>query len=284
MLISRFAALGGGSRLNNSLRFALSSFSSTSSFSITQTEFTPLSVSSNTVIGKNVHKISLSLPVPDAVLPMTTAGMLLVREIDRNDSTKEINRPYTPVSWKVGSVDLIVKNYPDGGNVSTSLIEKRVGETVEVMGCFSKIEVNENKWKRVGLVAGGSGLTPCLQVVTHLLSLPSDKTDITMVFANKSESELFWEREIDGLVESSKGRFRVKYLFDDVDGFVDKDAVVEYLPPPAETNIIMVCGPPPMYDSICGPKIFVEDSPPQQGEVGGLLSELGYTKEMVFKF
>jgi len=60
--------------------------------------------------------------------------------------------------------------------------------------------------------------------------------------------------------------------------------VVEYLPPPAETNIIMVCGPPPMYDSICGPKIFVPDSPPQQGEVGGLLSELGYAKEMVFKF
>ena len=57
------------------------------------------------------------------------------------------------------------------------------------------------------------------------------------------------------------------------------------LPPPAGAdNKIMVCGPPPMYKAICGPKKFEEGKPPKQGEVGGILKELGFTEEGVFKF
>ena len=57
--------------------------------------------------------------------------------------------------------------------------------------------------------------------------------------------------------------------------------VTAHLPPPAEGNIVMVCGPPPMYKAVCGPKGTKED-PKAQGELGGLLKEMGYTN--VFKF
>lgn len=42
----------------------------------------------------------------------------------------------------------------------------------------------------------------------------------------------------------------------------------------------MVCGPPGMMASVSGPK--APDY--SQGEVSGLLKELGYTKDNVYKF
>ena len=66
---------------------------------------------------------------------------------------------------------------------------------LRVKGCFTKIKVEANKWKRVGMVAGGSGLTPCLQVAEELLSLPDDKTKIDLIFCNKNEGDIFLNSE-----------------------------------------------------------------------------------------
>ena len=71
-------------------------------------------------------------------------------------------------------MELVVKDYPGVGNVSSHVCSRKVGDTLRVKGCFTKIKVEANKWKRVGMVAGGSGLTPCLQVAEELLSLPGD--------------------------------------------------------------------------------------------------------------
>ena len=40
-----------------------------------------------------------------------------------------------------------------------------------------------------------------------------------------------------------------------------------------------ICGPPPMMKSVCGPKDKKE-----QGEVGGVLSEMGYAPSEIYKF
>ena len=60
--------------------------------------------------------------------------------------------------------------------------------------------------------------------------------------------------------------------------------VTAHLPPPSEGNIVMVCGPPPMYKAICGPKKFEKGKPPKQGPIDGVLKALGYTEAMCFKF
>ena len=49
------------------------------------------------------------------------------------------------------------------------------------------------------------------------------------------------------------------------------------LPPPTDDVVIFVCGPPGMYDSLCGPR-----NEPQ--ELKGILAEMGYTAEQVVKF
>ena len=44
-----------------------------------------------------------------------------------------------------------------------------------------------------------------------------------------------------------------------------------FLPPPVPDVLIFVCGPPAMYESLCGPR----DDP----ELTGVLRDLGYSKD-----
>ena len=53
--------------------------------------------------------------------------------------------------------------------------------------------------------------------------------------------------------------------------------------PPSPKSMVYVCGPPPLYKAVCGPKGTKED-PKAQGELGGLLKEMGYAESGVFKF
>ena len=51
-------------------------------------------------------------------------------------------------------------------------------------------------------------------------------------------------------------------------------------PPPSSDSLILVCGPDPMLHAIAGPK----GKNWTQGPVGGLLKDIGYTEDMVYKF
>jgi len=261
---------------------------------ISKSKFTPLVVSKNEIVGVNVHKVTLNFPQSTDILGMTTAGMLMVEGVKR-DGSGSIARPYTPVSRNnmVGKLELVVKDYPEVGNVSTHICNAKVGESLSVKGCFTKIAVTPNKWKKVGMIAGGSGLTPCLQVAEELLSHADDKTDITLLFCNQNPEAIFLKDHIDALVAKSGGRFQVHYVVDKAPadwekkliGYVTKDMITEYLPAAdGAHNMIMVCGPPPMYQSLCGPKLFEEGKPPAQGALTGILKEMGFTSEAVFKF
>jgi len=267
----------------------------TNNVAISKSAFTDLTVSKNEVVGKNVHKVTLDFPKATDVLGMTTAGMLMV-EGDKRDGSGPVARPYTPVSRNdtAGKLELVVKDYPSIGNVSSFICAAKVGETLAVKGCFTKIEVEANKWKKVGMIAGGSGLTPCLQVAEELLSAPGDNTEISLIFCNQTPNDIFLKDHIDALVAKSGGRFKVYYCVDKalddaswtgLTGYVTSDMVQTYLPAPdGESNMIMVCGPPPMYKAICGPKKFEKGKPPAQGKVDGILKELGYGDDAVFKF
>ena len=283
--------VGAGVALSAALSATSAVASCEGTVALSKKEFTPLKVVGNEKIGKDVHKIKVAFPNPSDSLGMVCAGMLMV-EGKKRDGSDFLARPYTPVTRDdtKGYMELVVKDYAEG-NVSSHICATRPGEEIRVKGCFTKIKVEANKWGQVGMVAGGSGLTPCLQVVEELLSLENDATQITLIFCNKSEDDIFLKKELDALAEGSRGRFRVHYCVDaaasgwgGLTGFVSPEMVAKYLPPPAPTTKIMVCGPPPMYTSICGPKLFEAGKPPKQGPLSGILKDLGYDEGMVFKF
>jgi len=51
-------------------------------------------------------------------------------------------------------------------------------------------------------------------------------------------------------------------------GFITPELIAEKLPGPSEDCLIFVCGPPPMYDALCGPR--------GEAELSGALKDMGY--------
>lgn len=52
-------------------------------------------------------------------------------------------------------------------------------------------------YRHIGMVAGGSGITPMLQVIDEILSNKDDKTQVSLVFANQTESDIILKDRID---------------------------------------------------------------------------------------
>mmetsp|Transcript_83042 Transcript_83042/g.144180 ORF Transcript_83042/g.144180 Transcript_83042/m.144180 type:complete len:144 (-) Transcript_83042:36-467(-) len=143
------------------------------------------------------------------------------------------------------------------------------------------------------MVAGGSGITPMLQVLKEALKNPADETTFTLIFGNQTPADILLREELKTLEATSQGRLQVFFLVDknpsddqgiyDV-GYFNADLAKYTLPPASADTLVYVCGPPGMMKAVSGPKLFIKGKPPAQGEVGGVLKELGYSADMVYKF
>lgn len=114
-----------------------------------------------------------------------------------------------------------------------------------------KFEYKANEFENIAMVAGGSGVTPMLQVAQHVLANPADKTKLTLIFGNVTEQDIICRSELDKLVAAHPSRFTVKYILDKppagwtgLSGYITKDILKDILPEPSEKNRILVCGPP----------------------------------------
>lgn len=198
----------------------------------------------------------------------------------------KVIRPYTPLDGnEVGTATLLIKKYPDG-KLTPALHALKKGDTVSVKGPIQKLPITPNMKKSIGLIAGGTGLTPMLQVADAILQNPNDKTEISFIFANIAEEDILLRKELDARAAKHKN-FKVHYVLEKPPkgwkgsvGYVSKDDIKKYMPAPSDDNLILVCGPPPMMKAISGSK--APDY--SQGELAGLLKDMGYTEKQVFKF
>lgn len=79
-------------------------------------------------------------------------------------------RPYTPVSSPevTGHLDLVIKTYPTG-KMSKHMGEMKVGDTLDFKGPLMKYPYQPNTKSKIGMIAGGTGITPMLQVGQSLV-------------------------------------------------------------------------------------------------------------------
>mmetsp|Transcript_77105 Transcript_77105/g.174399 ORF Transcript_77105/g.174399 Transcript_77105/m.174399 type:complete len:329 (+) Transcript_77105:114-1100(+) len=204
---------------------------------------------------------------------------------DPDKGKEELERKYTPVSGNEtpGHVDLVVKTYrpgtfrmpdgrevkwEDGGKGGQFLDQKKVGDCVDIRGPVGineylgkgefKVPGRTVTVKEVGMLAGGTGLTPMLQVVTAALRDEGDTTRFTLVYANKTEGDILCRDLIEEAERSSGGRFKVHYTLDfppegwkQKAGFITADMIKECLPAPSTDTLVLMCGPPPMIEHAC---------------------------------
>jgi cytochrome-b5 reductase len=115
-----------------------------------------------------------------------------------------------------------------------------------------------------------------------------DKTKLTLVFANQTEEDILLREELENYVKAHPDQFKIHYLLDRPSenwtggqGFVSDKVVKEFMPGPDEPDtLVAVCGPDKMLELVAGAK--AKDK--SQGELGGILKELGYTSDNVYKF
>jgi cytochrome-b5 reductase len=129
-------------------------------------------------------------------------------------SEKEIVRSYTPISSDddIGYFELLVKSYPTG-NISKYLTTLKVGQTMKVKGPKGAMVYTPNMVSRFGMIAGGTGITPMLQIIKAVIKgrKTGDQTQIDLIFANVNAEDILLKEDLDALVKNDS-RFNVYYV------------------------------------------------------------------------
>ena len=183
---------------------------------------------------------------------------------------KEISRSYTPTSSddEVGYFDLLIKvslhlavtdiqSYSTG-NVSKYVGNMKIGDTIKVKGPKGQMMYRPGLVRALGMIAGGTGITPMLQIIRAILKNPADKTQISLIFANVNEEDILLRKELEQLAKDHKGQFKLYLVLnnppaEDWDGgvgFVTEDMIKEHCPKPAKDIKVLMCGPPPMISGM----------------------------------
>jgi cytochrome-b5 reductase len=189
----------------------------------------------------------------DAALDLLPGDFLYVHATINGKAAK---RAYTPSSLPgaTGFFDLTVKRY-EAGVVSRYLHDQRIGDTVLMSGPNQGGHWVDGSAKRVGFVAGGTGITPMISIIRWILTKRID-AELFLVFANKTEADIIfrqeWERDV-----REYPNFHCHHVLEQPHpgwpgstGRITPEILRQHLPGPAADTCIFLCGPPPMVDSL----------------------------------
>ncbi|XP_028015706.1 NADH-cytochrome b5 reductase 2 isoform X1 [Eptesicus fuscus] len=258
----------------------------------------PLPLIEKEQITHNTRRFRFALPSTEHVLGLPVGNYVhLLANIDG----VLVIRAYTPVSSDddQGFVDFIIKiyfknvhpNYPEGGKMSQYLDNMKIGDTILFRGptgrlfyhgpgrfsvkAYKTSKPEEKRASHLGMIAGGTGITPMLQLIRHITKNPRDKTRISLIFANQTEDDILMRRELEEVATTHPEQFTLWYTLDRPplgwtysSGFVTADMIQEHLPAPGKSTFILVCGPPPLIQTAAHPN----------------LEKLGYSKDMIFTY
>lgn len=237
------------------------------------------------IISSDTRRFRFGLPTPEHVLGLPVGQHVhLIATI--NDEL--VIRAYTPISSDEdhGFVDLLIKVYfkqvhpkfPEGGKITQYLENMKIGDTIAFKGpsgrlvykgkgaftikLMRKPPPSEFNVKKVVMIAGGTGITPMLQLVRQIARDPDDHTKVSLLFASQTEEDLYLRDEIEELAKKYPDQFKYWYTIDRSTetwkystGFVNANIIKEHMYPPGDDTIVLMCGPPPMINFACTPSL-----------------------------
>lgn len=172
-------------------------------------EFREFELADKTIISHNVALYKFSLPRPNSILGLPIGQHI---SIAATIGGKEIVRSYTPTSSDndLGYFNLLVKSYPTG-NISKHLAGLKIGQTIRARGPKGQFVYSPNMVRAFVMIAGGTGITPMLQIVRAVTGNAEDKTQIDLIFANVSKEDILLKEDLDDLA-AKHANFRVHYV------------------------------------------------------------------------
>ncbi|KAB2569289.1 NADH-cytochrome b5 reductase 1 [Lasiodiplodia theobromae] len=220
--------------------------------------FQEFELKEKTILSHNTAIYRFALPRPTDVLGLPI-GQHISIAATLPGQPKEVVRSYTPISsdLDLGRVDLLIKAYPTG-NISKYVAGLAIGEKIKVRGPKGAMVYTPNMVRHFGMIAGGTGITPMLQVIKaiHRGRTSGDRTQVDLIFANVNEDDILLREDLDALAAKDDG-IRVHYVLNNPPegwtggvGFVTADMIKAKLPAPAKDVKVLICGPPPMVSAM----------------------------------
>ncbi|UXI19236.1 hypothetical protein NH340_JMT05179 [Sarcoptes scabiei] len=236
-------------------------------------------------ISHDTRRFRFGLPSNDHVLGLPIGQHVYMSTTYQG---KYISRSYTPVSSDDdrGYVDFVIKIYfanvhpkfPDGGKLTQFLERMKIGDKINLAGPngnliykgLGKFSIKEGygspfvnrSFKKIGMIAGGTGITPMLQIIRHVFKDPKDKLSIWLLYANQTEKDILLRKELEEVQEMNSDRFKLWYTLDRPGegwnystGFINDEMISKHLPEPGKDTLILMCGPPPMIKHACMPNL-----------------------------
>ncbi|KAF5373120.1 hypothetical protein D9758_001489 [Tetrapyrgos nigripes] len=194
-----------------------------------------------------------------------------------------VQRAYTPISRsdEKGRITFLIKVYfpspqfPKGGKMTMCFYGLVVGDDIEVKGPFGSFVWDgkatamykgvSRPVKEIGMVCGGSGITPILQVLTSVLNGLSAGAEICvwLIYANRTEEDILCRQQLESFLEQAPKQFRLFHTLSTVAGIskdwgygkgkIDEIMLRKHLPAPSTNGIILACGPDAMISKTLKP-------------------------------
>ena len=99
------------------------------------------------------------------------------------------------------------------------------------------------------MIAGGTGITPMLQIIRAALKNNQDRTKLSLIYANVNYEDILLKKELDELADNYPTRFEVFYVLNNPPtgwtggvGFVTKEQIAAHLPAAHDNIKILLCG------------------------------------------
>jgi len=238
-----------------------------------------LKLQEKTILSHDSFLLNFALQSPEHMLGLPTGKHVF---ITAKVNGKLVMRRYTPITsdHDIGCVKFVIKAYPpapprfpDGGILSQHLDSLQVGDFIDFKGPVGefeylssgsfKIDHDHNFASSFNMIAGGTGITPCMQVAAEILRCQGDQTLISLVFACRNVGDLLCRDTLDQWAEKYPEQFKVHYILSDSwpddwkgsIGFVNKDLFESTLYPPGDDVWNLMCGPPIMLSKGCHPAL-----------------------------
>ncbi|KAF2971124.1 dyp-type peroxidase [Xylaria multiplex] len=219
------------------------------------TAFQSLPLVKKDLVAPNTYRLEFELPAPDTVLGLPIGQHVA---ITANVDGQAVTRSYTPVSNNAdrGTLELIIKCYPDGKLTGGYLANLSIGDEVKFRGPKGAMRYRRGYCKRIGMLAGGSGITPMFQLIRAICEDERDTTEISLIYANRTEADILLRDELEAFARKYPNNFKLYYILDKPSpdwqggkGYVTKEIMAERFPAADVNSKAMICGPPGMVNA-----------------------------------
>lgn len=254
-----------------------------------------LEIAEKTQLSHDTWLFKFAFPNPEWVSGLPTCQHIKIFKPAAEEGGQFVARPYTPISPlnQKGSIDFVIKCYPvceefpNGGVLGAYLLTKNVGDKVTMEGPLGRISYKgnnifapkgkpERRVTKLGLIPGGSGITPLFSIMNAIYKAREEGISVKMLYSNKTVGDVLCKDLLDQINnDASVSNISVAHTLtrhegEPPAGFLKGRVNIEMLqslgfPEPSEETLIMICGPAAFNK-----------------HVKEILAAAGYTEEMIF--